>query len=449
MGGGLYITNAYFSDTETSTGNVFQAGEIDLKIDHTLASYNGNDCRNDCSQTGPNLLVNPSFEANAVTHSTGWDIFPDGVATGWEVEWAAGQPTSYSGQDQPDPANLELHKSGTLPNTGEIPDSWLAQDGSQYAELDSDWNGHVGSLNGEPALVRISQQIPTVNGSTYKLSFYHSPRPGTGAGQNILKVYWNGNLVATIDPGAGGAGTNWTLHTYEVTAVSNSSQVAFEGGGTADSMGVFLDNTATAACSYVIAGGQCKLWELKDLEPGDFVWKFDDVKPGDYGQNVISYHVYSNNAWACTYLDKTDLENVIVDPEAAAGDVSDPLGELSQYLRFYVWHDDGDGIFETGETLIVDNTLNNISSWPLAEPPTPLIASNTKYIGIYWCFGGMTVTPDVGFSCNGAGNQNDSQTDIVDLTLEFYAEQERNNPNFSCQNLITPTPTEDPTNGAD
>jgi predicted ribosomally synthesized peptide with SipW-like signal peptide len=34
------LTGAFFSDTETSTGNTFQAGAIDLKVDNT-SYYNG------------------------------------------------------------------------------------------------------------------------------------------------------------------------------------------------------------------------------------------------------------------------------------------------------------------------------------------------------------------------------------------------------------------------
>jgi predicted ribosomally synthesized peptide with SipW-like signal peptide len=40
-------TGAFFSDTETSTNNIFTAGSIDLKIDHSLSTYNGNAVIND------------------------------------------------------------------------------------------------------------------------------------------------------------------------------------------------------------------------------------------------------------------------------------------------------------------------------------------------------------------------------------------------------------------
>lgn len=44
-------TYSYFSDTETSTGNTFTAGSIDLKVDSTQ-HYNGNECVADTSGQG-------------------------------------------------------------------------------------------------------------------------------------------------------------------------------------------------------------------------------------------------------------------------------------------------------------------------------------------------------------------------------------------------------------
>ena len=38
-------SRAFFSDTETSTGNTFTAGKIDLEIDHTKQTYNDVDCK--------------------------------------------------------------------------------------------------------------------------------------------------------------------------------------------------------------------------------------------------------------------------------------------------------------------------------------------------------------------------------------------------------------------
>ncbi len=38
-------TIAYFNDTETSSNNIFVAGDLDLKVDHLLQTYNGADCK--------------------------------------------------------------------------------------------------------------------------------------------------------------------------------------------------------------------------------------------------------------------------------------------------------------------------------------------------------------------------------------------------------------------
>jgi len=48
-------TGAFFNDTETSAGNVFTAGEVDLKIDHQSASYNGEDCTTRCDPWAVNV----------------------------------------------------------------------------------------------------------------------------------------------------------------------------------------------------------------------------------------------------------------------------------------------------------------------------------------------------------------------------------------------------------
>src|SRR3990167_4908124 len=37
-------TIAFYNETETSTGNIFVAGSVDLKVDHLAQTYNGIDC---------------------------------------------------------------------------------------------------------------------------------------------------------------------------------------------------------------------------------------------------------------------------------------------------------------------------------------------------------------------------------------------------------------------
>lgn len=63
VGIGFLATNAFFSDTETSTGNIFQAGAIDLTVD-SQAHYNGMVCTDMGEEGIPRYQWQP--EANFV-----------------------------------------------------------------------------------------------------------------------------------------------------------------------------------------------------------------------------------------------------------------------------------------------------------------------------------------------------------------------------------------------
>ncbi len=123
------------------------------------------------------------------------------------------------------------------------------------------------------------------------------------------------------DQSAGGGSIVWTEHTYDFTATNATTKIEFIGGGTNNSLGVFLDNVSVHPydCTYQIIGGTCTLWDLKDLGEGDRFWNFGDVKPGDYGINIISLHAYDNDAFAClTTGNIVDLENTNIEPEQTA-----------------------------------------------------------------------------------------------------------------------------------
>lgn len=55
VGSGVYATRAFFSDTETSTGNTFTAGAIDLKIDNTSYVTNSSGVLVESQNTSWNL----------------------------------------------------------------------------------------------------------------------------------------------------------------------------------------------------------------------------------------------------------------------------------------------------------------------------------------------------------------------------------------------------------
>lgn len=187
-----------------------------------------------------NLLVNGDFETPIVVNGAQWDIFPEGTpGLGWNVRWELGQPTTFGPgpTSQPLVANLELHRGVA---------GWLSQNGSQHAELDTDWDGPSGPLNGEPALVNIYQDIPTIAGQKYLLSYYYSPRPGELSTNNTLKVRINGVEIDSHTDNGGGQ-TFWTLFSNLVTATGPTTRVEFAAGDTPDSLGVFLDNVSFAS----------------------------------------------------------------------------------------------------------------------------------------------------------------------------------------------------------
>mgnify|MGYP001572798293 CR=1 FL=1 len=123
-----------------------------------------------------------------------------------------------------------------------------------------------------------------------------------------------------------------------------------------------IDNTSyvTNAAGVLVASPN-NTWTLANLT-NQLFFSFADVKPGDIGEDTISVHAGSNNAWACMAIDVTNTpENTLVDPEVDAGDVgpaNGENGELQNFLNFTFWNDDGDNVFETGEAVIP--TLNNV-----------------------------------------------------------------------------------------
>ncbi len=193
------------------------------------------------------------------------------------------------------------------------------------------------------------------------------------------------------------------------------------------------------------AGTVCtSTWVEKDLGAETF-FNFADVKPGDEGENTISLHVDNNDAYACIDVSLVANDDVSsVEPELGAGDAQNSGslfdGELAQNMNFFAWADDGDNIWETGELPLFTNTSGPASdvldgnSYTIASPALGVLAGgSTRYIGLAWCAGTMTVNMGTHtVSCDGAGMGNIAQTDSMVANIGFRVVQARNNPNFSC-----------------
>lgn len=414
-------TIAFYADTETSTGNIFTAGSIDLKVDHTLATYDGEVCVSNCSETGGNLIVNGGFETPVVTDNGGqYQIYPSGF-TGWANESGAGpeiQRNSVAG----DPHG-----------------------GVQLVELDS---------TGSSAM---SQTLVTVPGGKYRLHFWYSPRPGIPAGDNTIgfnvKVVSDSSVIISDTVGltaVGGSNTSWTEHVYDFIAVDASTKVIFTDlGSSSNSLGGYIDDVSMFALNCTETGfpygGVCHLWNEKDLTTGDTFWNFPDIKPGDFGTNVISLHVTSNDAYACLIPSNViKNENDVVGPEVAAGDNSlqtgIPHGELQDYVEFFLWEDsNGDGVYQNTETILAGpgTTMEQIQTEMVALSLTG--GGPTENVGLAWCAGNQTgptiALPNTPLACDGNGMGNIAQTDSFTADFTAYAVQQRNNSGFTCASV--------------
>jgi hypothetical protein len=223
-------------------------------------------------------------------------------------------------------------------------------------------------------------------------------------------------------------------------------------------------------------------WEYNDLT-NQLFFNFTDVKPGDWGEDTISLHVNTNDAWACMDMSLTsDDDNSCTDSELGDGDScvadnGDLLdGELGGLINIIFWVDDGDNVLEDDEEPYFTGTVKNLldgTSWALSDslssffddlnPDGALLGEQDYYIAKAWCFGTLgldEVGQDAqgaldpvtngplergpGITCDGSGLNNISQTDSVVGDISFFAEQARNNTGFICGQPPSPSPSPTP-----
>lgn len=130
----------------------------------------------------------------------------------------------------------------------------VAQHGSQFVELDS----HGANPNSS-----MQQQLSTIGGQAYTVSFWYSPRPSTASrpsDTNNISVSWNGTTLLPTLSGTNNTGShNWQQYSYSVTG-TGSDILSFGAFGTQDTYGGSLDNVSVTAVpepgslAMVIAG---------------------------------------------------------------------------------------------------------------------------------------------------------------------------------------------------
>ncbi|MDD3647114.1 MAG: hypothetical protein PHS44_01250 [Candidatus Dojkabacteria bacterium] len=219
-------------------------------------SYN---CNQDCTWNvgcRSELIANGGFEIPSANHSKGWDMYDSDEVPGWSASWYGGSE-SYGGQARPEDAKIEIHSSVN---------GWTTPD-DQYIELDTDWVGPDESLNNEPASISLYQDIPTMPGYEYQLSWSYSPRPSHS--DNRLEVKVADNPIFDSGSMAGDSSINWHNETYTFTTDTNGiTRIRFTEAGNPDSLGMFLDKVSVECLGQVPPQG---------ISPSVTVCKWNDA----------------------------------------------------------------------------------------------------------------------------------------------------------------------------
>ena len=105
-----------------------------------------------------------------------------------------------------------------------------ATDGNNIAELDFDRRASS-----------IYQDVQTEAGAEYTFSFDYMKRPDSKAGSDSINVFWNGELVGTVDP----ANSFWEKASFTVKGTGGNDRIEFrESGEDNDSYGGLIDNAS-------------------------------------------------------------------------------------------------------------------------------------------------------------------------------------------------------------
>jgi len=422
-GAAVWGTTAYFSDTETSTGNTFTAGAIDLKIDHTRQVYNNLDCQM-C-----NVLIQ-SDTSNEVVSGLGND---PGVSLPRPAEVVT--PTWITDQYWVDP----LGTADWIWATTVVTDYDWQNTVTYVFEKKFQWHGPADGASLSFGMAADNQYRVTLNGEEIAKNTNES---NSNSIFNVPEGVITANLITN--------GEN--VLRFEVTNLAQPQYDADHNPG-----GLMYRMVINGDCKSDWFQQHCNLWQSKDLGTGDIFYNFDDIKPGDSGLNVISLNVTSNDAYACLLPKITSSTDEDINEPEQELDTNPDKGELEDQTYFFAWLDlNGDGVYEpgdgeTGEPALTDEgpvLASTFLTTPLDifTPDTDSIlpTGETQYLGIAWCAGTMTVSPTGVFGCDGNGMNNAAQTDILMTDLSFYVEQVRNNELFVC-----PTPSNNPITGGE
>jgi hypothetical protein len=108
-----------------------------------------------------------------------------------------------------------------------------AGNGGNYGELD-----FAGALDG------LYQDVKTVAGQEYALSFDARSRPGFTSSTCSIAVLWNGSVIDVVPPGS-----TWQTYDFTVTGTGGQDRLTFRelAGQSGDGLGALYDNVSLVA----------------------------------------------------------------------------------------------------------------------------------------------------------------------------------------------------------
>ena len=307
---------------------------------------------------GSNLITNGGFET-PILSSGSWSIYPDASLTSWTVNSGDGLEIQYNAAGAP-------------------------HGGNQLAELDSN-NSSV-----------VSQTITTIPGEEYNFSFWYSPRPGIGSGDNTIGVSVqgvgdSGFLVSdTIGATAvGGSNTTWALYEYSFTATQTSTEIKFADLGTSNSLGGYLDDvvllqtvsglTEENGCVEFVNLSYDIYQVMETMQEG-----WEQIEPIDLNYFTVDFNEENDNP-TVTFVNKRNFEEPTYD------------------VHGYKWEDiNGNGLRDceflvTAAVTDLQTPLTEcesvLSGWTInlyeGESSTPLMTMDTsdaadEHFGWYW-----------------------------------------------------------------
>jgi YD repeat-containing protein len=230
--------------------------------------------------TGPNLLVNGSFDISAASYTT-----PSTPPLG-SPSWGRASSTL--------PGWVKTNQQGNFKQVTSGFYGVAATDGPYWLDLD----GYSLVLGELPTNMDIRQTVSGLAaGATMLLQFDHANR--TTAESGGFQVYWNNTLVATINT----MGTTMLAESYQLTALAGDNVLRFLGTGRANQVGASLDNVRLYATTTAGGGGNMDISQtVGGLTAGQLLQlQFDHANRTTAASG--SFEVYWNNTLIATVTD--------------------------------------------------------------------------------------------------------------------------------------------------